>query len=428
SGAASRGRAPAARRSRARSRRAPWRRRAARACPPSRSRHWGPPTTASGCAPRRVPSDEGRRPSRSRPRTGARASPAATTRGCTRAGGGARRRAWALRGGGCRGRRAASTGPGRARRTRAAGRAGRAGRGRARRGSAGSAPTARSAVASGSPAARSRAGARLPRRARGTGAGDPEVEHHVEPVPVGEVALRLLGEDVRLAEQHRVADTPLQELAELPEVLEVDLRPPARLRRLLEDERNGVDTEARDAELEPEADDPPHLLADARVVHVEVGLEVVEAVEVVRLRGAVERPRPTLDAGEDEAASPVRRPPLRPDVPVAVRRVASPRAAEPRVCVGGVVDDEVDQDADAAALGLVHELDEVARRAEARVDGVEVGDVVAVVAAGRGLERREPDRVDPEALDVVEAAGEAFEVAAAVAVRIHERLDVEAVD
>src|SRR5581483_3312102 len=297
SGAASRGRAPAARRSRTRSRRAPWRRRAARACPPSRSRHWAPPTTASGCAPPRVPSDEGRRPSRSRPRTGARASPAATTRGCTRAGG----------------------------------RAGRAGRGRARRGSAGSAPTARSAVASGSPAARSRAGARLPRRARGTGAGDPEVEHHVEPVPVGEVALRLLGEDVRLAEQHRVADTPLQELAELPEVLEVDLRPPARLRRLLEDERNGVDTEARDAELEPEADDPPHLFADARVVHVEVGLEVVEAVEVVRLRGAVERPRPTLDAGEDEAASPVRRPPLRPDVPVAVRRVASPRAAEPRV-------------------------------------------------------------------------------------------------
>ena len=55
---------------------------------------------------------------------------------------------------------------------------------------------------------------------------------------------------------------------------------------------------------------------------------------------------------------------------------------EPRVLVGGVVDDEVDDHPDAAVAGLVDQLDEVAERAERRVDGVEVGDVVAVVAVG----------------------------------------------
>ena len=63
-------------------------------------------------------------------------------------------------------------------------------------------------------------------------------------------------------------------------------------------------------------------------------------------------------------------------------------------------------------VGLVHELDEVAERAEARVDAVVVGDVVAVVAPRRRLERRQPERVDAEALEVVEPAGEPLEVAA----------------
>jgi hypothetical protein len=40
--------------------------------------------------------------------------------------------------------------------------------------------------------------------------------------------------------------------------------------------------------------------------------------------------------------------------------------------------------ADAALLRAVRELDEVAERAVARIDVVVVGDVVAVVAAGRG--------------------------------------------
>ena len=65
---------------------------------------------------------------------------------------------------------------------------------------------------------------------------------------------------------------------------------------------------------------------------------------------------------------------------------------EPRVLVGGVVDDQVDDHLDAPVVGLVQQLGEVAERAQPRVDAVEVGRVVAVVVA-----RRRVDRVQPQA-------------------------------
>ena len=80
------------------------------------------------------------------------------------------------------------------------------------------------------------------------------------------------------------------------------------------------------------------------------------------------------------------------------------------------------------SCGRVREGDEIAEGAEARVDGVEVGDVVAVVAVGRRVERQQPDAGGAESLEMVEPVGEALEIADAVAVRIHEGLDIEAVD
>ena len=73
-------------------------------------------------------------------------------------------------------------------------------------------------------------------------------------------------------------------------------------------------------------------------------------------------------------------------------------------------------------------VDEVPERAEPRVDAVVVGDVVAVVAVGRGLERHQPQAADPDPREVVDALGQAADVADAVAVPVEERLDVEAVD
>ena len=84
--------------------------------------------------------------------------------------------------------------------------------------------------------------------------------------------------------------------------------------------------------------------------------------------------------------------------------------------VGGVVDHEVDDHPDAALAGGADELDEVAQRAEPRVDAVVVGDVVAVVAIGGRVERHQPEAGDAETGEVVDAPGQPGEVAHAVAV------------
>ena len=67
-------------------------------------------------------------------------------------------------------------------------------------------------------------------------------------------------------------------------------------------------------------------------------------------------------------------------------------------------------------------------RAEPRVHGIEVGDVVAVVAVRAGVDRVEPDARDPEPGEVVQAVDQAGEIADAVAVGVLVRVDVEAVD
>jgi hypothetical protein len=98
------------------------------------------------------------------------------------------------------------------------------------------------------------------------------------------------------------------------------------------------------------------------------------------------------------------------------------------VLVGGVVHDEVGDHPDAPIVRGTDDLDELAEGAEARVDAVVVGDVVAVVSVGRGLERHQPEHADAEAGEVVDALGEAGEVAGPVAVPVEEGLDVQAVD
>ena len=86
----------------------------------------------------------------------------------------------------------------------------------------------------------------------------------------------------------------------------------------LEQERHAVDPEARQAQLHPEPDDPGDLVADRRVVDVEVGLELVEAVEVVLTRLVVELPEAGLLVGERHPLRSVGGRLVGPDVPVAV--------------------------------------------------------------------------------------------------------------
>jgi hypothetical protein len=96
--------------------------------------------------------------------------------------------------------------------------------------------------------------------------------------------------------------------------------------------------------------------------------------------------------------------------------------------IGRVVDDEIDEHADAALLGAVSEFDEIADRSKSRIDCVVIGDVIAVILARRFLERHQPDRRDAETMQIVEAPHEALEIANAVGVGVHVSGDRQAID
>ena len=271
---------------------------------------------------------------------------------------------------------------------------------------------------------------------RRVGASQREVQRlHPDEVELqGELFARVSAEElqllierqVHLAEQDGLAAASLQEAADLAQVLvriaDLDTG------RSLDEERHRIDAEAVDAELEPEADHLGDLVPHLRVGDVQIGLVAVEAVQEVLSGRLVELPHARLLAREHGLRLLLRRL-VDPHVEVAeLRRPTAPGVDEPRVLVGRVIDDEVDDDPDAAIVRRADDLDEVAVASESRIDTVEVGDVVAVVTVGTRVERHQPQARHPEVGKVVDALRESGEVADPVAVAVEERLDVEAVD
>jgi hypothetical protein len=223
---------------------------------------------------------------------------------------------------------------------------------------------------------------------------DVEVEDEVELVAVlvAEERPLVLGRQVDLAQQDAFPVAPFEEGADVLEVaVGIDRRGAVDAVEL-DEERHGVDPETADPELEPEPDDAGDLLADRRVGDVEVGLGLVEAVEVVLPDLAVVGPHPALIAGEGLGEVGVLGLLVDPDVPVPVGGVGvGPSRLEPRVLVGRVVDDEVDDHPHAPVAGGAHRLHELAERPQPRVDVVEVADVVAVILVGCGVEGHQPE-------------------------------------
>jgi len=98
------------------------------------------------------------------------------------------------------------------------------------------------------------------------------------------------------------------------------------------------------------------------------------------------------------------------------------------VLVGGVIDHQVHHELHPPRVQLGDQLVDVGEGAERGVDVLVVADVVAVVVVRRPVHRREPDHVDAELVQIVQARDDPRDVADAVAVRILEAAGIDLVD
>ena len=168
--------------------------------------------------------------------------------------------------------------------------------------------------------------------------------------------------DVGLAHEHRLALPAHRVLAQRVQPALALVGVDAGDADLLDEEGHGVHPESRRAQRQPEADDLRDLVADGGIGDVQVGLKGQEAVQV-ELSG-LGVPGPLLRRG-----ALLGRGVVAPHVVVAKgRRAIRARRAKPRVLVGGVVDHEVDDHAQAAVARVADGVDDVAEIAQPRID------------------------------------------------------------
>jgi hypothetical protein len=190
-----------------------------------------------------------------------------------------------------------------------------------------------------------------------------------------------------------------------------------------------VDAKARDPAVEPEAQDVVERCADLLVPPVQVGLLGQEVVQVHLPGGLVELP----GRAAEHAAPVVRRLAagawVAPDVPVAPRRLARGAGlGEPSVLVAGVVGDEVEQHLHPALARARDQRVEIVDRPQLGVHAAVVADVEAPVGVRRRERRVQPQAVDAQPGEVIQALGDPAEVAHSVAGRVGERARVALVE
>src|SRR6516225_324581 len=151
---------------------------------------------------------------------------------------------------------------------------------------------------------------------------------------------------------------------------------------------------------------------------------------VIGLRDRVPRPVRFLGVDEDDTGFGEFLVCIAPNIEVAQRRagLCSTRTLKPGMLIRRMVDYQLGDNAQIAAMCLAHECLEIGHPPIGRVDVLVIGNVVAVVAQWRGIERQQPQRGDPEIVQIIELAAQPVEIANAVVISIKERFYVQLID
>ncbi len=187
------------------------------------------------------------------------------------------------------------------------------------------------------------------------------MKRHVTFVAVAEIRDGIFRPLIGFGQQHAVAIFLVDVLAQLAQRL-VRLRQVLAVGALaLVKIGHGVQPQPIDAHVEPEVHGGEHGFFDFGVVPVEIGLVGIEAVPVVGLGHWVPRPVGVFEVLKDDAGVCVLLWGVAPDIEVAPARSRrrTARALKPDVLIGRVIEHELGDHLQAAAMCLAQKLLEV---------------------------------------------------------------------
>ena len=190
--------------------------------------------------------------------------------------------------------------------------------------------------------------------------------------------------------------------------------------------RDHIHTEAVNAAIHP----PIHHLVDGlahfRILPIQIRLllgilveEILAALRIVLPSGTAEIGTPLVRLGTRSARL-MPRPGWTPPIPVGMRIVLVAGSLEPSMLVGRVVDHQIHHDLQTALVRFGKQLVHILQRAEQRIDILIIGNIVAVVVLRRLVDRAQPHHVHAKIGQIIKTAGDAFQIADAVAVRVLE--------
>src|SRR5690606_20025990 len=194
--------------------------------------------------------------------------------------------------------------------------------------------------------------------------------------------------------------------------------------------RNGIEPEAVHPLVQPEMHDLGDGIHDIRVVEIGVWLLRVVALTVIGAGLRITGPVRLLGIGENDPRIGVFLVRIAPDIPVPVprSRPAAARPLEPWMLIGGVVDDQFNDDPKAAPFRLCQEAAEVRHRTEGGIQLAVIGNVIAVVEPRAFVEGQQPKRRHAERLQVIEPAGQTGKIPDAIAGAVGESFHMQLIN
>ncbi|MNM28348.1 hypothetical protein D3C81_388620 [compost metagenome] len=198
----------------------------------------------------------------------------------------------------------------------------------------------------------------------------------------------------------------------------------------LDQVRDRVQAQTVDTHVEPIAHHRQHRFHDLRIIEIQVGLVGVETVPKVLTGHRIPGPVGFFGVEKNDPGAVVLLVVIGPHVKVPRRRtfLGLACALKPRVLIRGVVDDQFGDHSQAALVRLGDEALGIGHGPVVAVHAAILGDVIAIVAAWRRIERQEPDGIDAKVGDVIEFGDQAGKVADPVVVGVEIGFDMNLID